>query len=115
MLRPVFDRTVVRWFSLSIGSGSRTTGTGPSKSQGPATIGSRPGQLAPHVRSDGFKQMSDSDENLSWEMQGLGDLKRKKGTPQSRAFVEVETFRNSGPEYPNDVGIEVTRTVAIER
>ncbi|KAE9581254.1 Satratoxin biosynthesis SC1 cluster protein 4 [Colletotrichum fructicola] len=115
MLRPVFDRTVVRWFSLSIGSGSRTTGTAPSKSQGPATIGSRPGQHASHVRSDGFKQMSDSDENLSWEMQGLGDLKRKKGTPQNRAFVEVETFRNSSRGSQNDVGIEVTRTVAIER
>ncbi|KAF9878213.1 integral membrane protein [Colletotrichum karsti] len=115
MLRPVFDRTIVRWLSLSIGSGSRTTDAPHSKSHGPATVGSRPGQLGPHVRSDGFKQMSDSDENLAWEMQGLGNLKQKRTTPTSHAFAEADLSRNASPGPSDDAGIAVTRTVVVER
>ncbi|TQN68486.1 Satratoxin biosynthesis SC1 cluster protein 4, partial [Colletotrichum shisoi] len=78
MLRPVFDRTIVRWFRLSIRSGSNATGTAPTGSQGHIAKGSRSSQLGSHRLGDGFKQMSDSDENLSWEMQGLDSRAKVK-------------------------------------
>lgn len=115
MLRPVFDRTVVRWLSLSLGTGSKTAGTGAAASQGHVPRGSRSGQIGAHVRSDGFKQMSESDENLSWEMQGLGNQKRNT-LPGHSSSARAETLEVSKGQAPAEsAGIAVTHTVTIKR
>lgn len=118
MLRPVFDRTIVRWLSLSIRSGSKTTGTAPTGSQGHIVKGSRSSQLGSHRLGDGFKQMSDSDENLSWEMQGLGSRAKVKTGRVLQGNVSTDA-----DIHPTDLeeaagrgsGISVTRTVVIDR
>ncbi|EXF72997.1 integral membrane protein [Colletotrichum fioriniae PJ7] len=95
MLRPVFDRTIVRWLSLSIRSSGRTQNTAPTGSQGPIVKSSKSSQLGSHLRGDGFKQMSDSDENLSWEMQGLNSLleqSRSLQVPDLRLQTVLESL-----------------------
>ncbi|KAK1473362.1 integral membrane protein [Colletotrichum tamarilloi] len=108
MLRPVFDRTIVRWLSLSI----RST------SQGHIVKSSKSSQLGSHRRGDGFKQMSDSDENLSWEMQGLGNRANCRTGRISQAQISAGTVSQpASPRSPtpDSTGIAITRTVAVER
>ncbi|WQF81087.1 hypothetical protein CDEST_06101 [Colletotrichum destructivum] len=118
MLRPVFDRTIVRWFSLSIRSGSKATGSAPTGSQGHIVKGSRASQLGSHRLGDGFKQMSDSDENLSWEMQGLGSrTKAKTGRVlQGNVSTDADIHPTDLVETARRVsGIAVTRKVVVDR
>ncbi|KAF6814479.1 integral membrane protein [Colletotrichum sojae] len=115
MLRPVLDHTVVRWLSLSLSTGSKTTGTGAAVSQGHVARGSRSAQVGAHVRSDGFKQMSESDENLAWEMQGLGNQKRNTLPGHcSSASAESVDDRNR-QALAETSGIAVTHTVTVDR
>ncbi|KAK1623397.1 hypothetical protein BDP81DRAFT_503657 [Colletotrichum phormii] len=108
MLRPVFDRTIVRWLSLSIRS----------RSQGHIVKSSKSSQLGSHLRGDGFKQMSDSDENLSWEMQGLGSRTNcrtgRVSQAQISAGIALQNVNTRSPT-PDTTGIATTRTVAVER
>ncbi|KAJ0161618.1 hypothetical protein CTA2_5910 [Colletotrichum tanaceti] len=124
MLRPVFDRTIVRWFSLSIrsgGGGSRATGTATARTRSQSHIvkGSRSSQLGVHRLGNGFKQMSDSDENLSWEMQGLGSrAKMGKAGRATREDVsaDVETHPTDSEEDARRSSENVvTRTFEVGR
>ncbi|KAF6829577.1 integral membrane protein [Colletotrichum plurivorum] len=115
MLRPVFDRTVVRWLSLSLSTGSRTTGTGAVASQGHVARGSRSGQAGAHIRSGGFKQMSESDENLAWEMQGLGNQKRNTLPGHSSSASAESVDGRKGHALAETSGIAVTHTVTVDR
>ncbi|KAI3551315.1 integral membrane protein [Colletotrichum filicis] len=97
ILRPIFDRTIVRWLISSIRGNGRTVATEPIRTirtlRGPATTRNRPDARTTLSRSDGFKQMtdnSDADDSLSWEMEGLETLRRKSDQAQISAHAEAQ-------------------------
>ncbi|KAJ3549055.1 hypothetical protein NM208_g697 [Fusarium decemcellulare] len=111
MLRPVFDRTVVRWLSLSIG-GSESNQTGPSGSNTRGTS-----RTTPHpslIRSTGgFRQMSESEEHLAWEMQGLSKLNRAATSADSNQLTRLSDESILPMQGRGE--IIVTQTTAVER
>ncbi|KAM0429219.1 hypothetical protein ACHAPT_006433 [Fusarium lateritium] len=110
MLRPVFDRTVVRWFSLTLGSSK----SGQPPASGSNTHGtSRPTPHPSLVRSNGgFRQMSESEEHLAWEMQGLS---KTKGSNTSATSGQLTRLSDDSGGVAGTEGVVITHTVAVER
>ncbi|TDZ23898.1 Satratoxin biosynthesis SC1 cluster protein 4 [Colletotrichum orbiculare MAFF 240422] len=101
MLRPVFDRTVGRVLGLSLQSKQRD-GTGPTSNDTGATDGSNVGLHSKrHMRSDRFKQMSESEEHLAWELRNM-----KRGVDRISHNIGTTTThvkaRNSGDTMTED-------------
>ncbi|TDZ31031.1 hypothetical protein C8035_v001871 [Colletotrichum spinosum] len=102
MLRPVFDRTVGRVLGLSLQSKQRD-GTGPtSNDTGGATDSSNVELHSKrHMRSDRFKQMSESEEHLAWELRNM-----KRGVDRGSHNIGTTTThvkaRNSGDTMTED-------------
>ncbi|KAF7553062.1 hypothetical protein G7Z17_g3912 [Cylindrodendrum hubeiense] len=72
LLRPVFDRTALRWLGISLRSSQKdTSGKGASARTTTATS-----RVVSHARTAGFNKMSDSEEHLAWEMRSMEGLKR---------------------------------------
>ncbi|KAF6838775.1 integral membrane protein [Colletotrichum plurivorum] len=107
MLRPVFDRTVGRVLGLqsrSCGNGTTSNAT----ATGGATRTSTARRLSKHggVRNDGFKQMSDSDEHLAWEMRVIAGAGGRDSPHMGTATTQVNARHSS------DNAIEDVREVA---
>lgn len=120
MLRPVFDRTVGRVLGLSLQSrqhGNATTSNVTGGATGPSTAGRHSKHV---VRNDGFKQMSDSEEHLAWELRNMGGSgggrdSRNMGTTTTKVNVRRsdDTATEDDREVARDGKILVTRTTEV--
>lgn len=108
MLRPVFDKALVKWFNIKLLSSSNNNGKrGQGGSMTIGGISSRPSQPGSHMRSNGgFQHMSESEEHLAWEMQGLG----KKSDRQTSTIHAGRSSEESG-QTPREGDIVVTATI----
>lgn len=93
-LRPVFDRTVLKWLGVSV----RSTGQGASSNgmtgTGPVSRGHRSaGTGLSNARTNvmGLEQMSGSEEHLAWEMRSMG----KSSTRQKTSIRAARTSNDS--------------------
>ncbi|KAH6972107.1 hypothetical protein BKA56DRAFT_493333 [Ilyonectria sp. MPI-CAGE-AT-0026] len=93
MLRPVFDRTALRWLGISVRSSQKdTSGKGPSARTTTAT--SRVGVSGSHARTAGFNKMSESEEHLAWEMRSM------KGKHHQHVTVQASRLSDSSGDMP---------------
>lgn len=94
MLRPVFDRTALRWLGISLRSSQKdTSGKGPSARTTTAT--SRVGVSGSHARTAGFNKMPESEEHLAWEMRSM------KGKHHQHATVQASRLSDSSGDMPS--------------
>ncbi|KAK1676768.1 hypothetical protein BDP55DRAFT_741227 [Colletotrichum godetiae] len=101
MLRPVFDRTVGRVLGLSLQSQRRGNGATSNATGGNAAGNSSAGLHNKHsARSDGFKQMSESEEHLAWELRNMkaagGRNSYNMGTTTTQVSGWLTTGKNHG-------------------
>lgn len=104
LLRPVFDRTIGTWLSLSL----RSTGRG-NRSGTTELAKSQRSKLAVTRRSSRcFEQINDSEPELSWELRGMKD---------PRVFTEttVHALDESANGNNPSSGILVTESTVITR
>ncbi|KAH7127926.1 hypothetical protein B0J13DRAFT_627656 [Dactylonectria estremocensis] len=99
MLRPVFDRTALRWLGISLRSSQKDT-SGKGASARTTTATSRAGVSASHARTAGFNKMSDSEEHLAWEMRSMEGKNRQRAVVQATRLSddsgEMESARTGG-------------------
>lgn len=107
MLRPVFDHALVRWFNITLLSSSNNNATrGQDGSMTIGGISSRPSQPGSHMHSNaGFHHMSESEEHLAWEMQGLG-----KKSERQASTIHAGRASDDSVETPSGGDIVVTTT-----
>ncbi|KAF5500634.1 Satratoxin biosynthesis SC1 cluster protein 4 [Colletotrichum siamense] len=123
MLRPVFDRTVGRILGLSLQSQRR--GTGPTSNATAGATGSSTAGLhnKHNVRSDGFKQMSDSEEHLAWELRNMKATGRRESHNIGTTTTHVNARTSDDSTTEDERGfagsrqgqILVTKTTEITR
>lgn len=108
MLRPIFDKALVNWFNikqLSSGNNNGKRGQGDSMTIG--GISSRPSQPGYHTRSNvGFQHISESEEHLAWEMQGLG-----KKSDRQTSTIHAGRSSDESAQTPREGDIVVTATI----
>ncbi|KAH8645872.1 hypothetical protein BGZ61DRAFT_377080 [Ilyonectria robusta] len=69
MLRPIFDRTALKWLGISLRSTREESTGGAVRSRATGGGGTRRTSQGPsHTRPGGFQQMHESEEHLAWEM-----------------------------------------------
>ncbi|KAF7546548.1 hypothetical protein G7Z17_g8346 [Cylindrodendrum hubeiense] len=84
MLRPVFDRTALRWLGISLRSSQKDSSARAARSQSNGGGAGRMGLGPSHPRSTGFKQMPESEEHLAWELGPMdGKFSEQKTTVQA--------------------------------
>lgn len=94
MLRPVFDRTALRWLGISVRSSQKdTSGKGPSARTTTAT--GRVGVSGSHARTAGFNKMSESEEHLAWEMRSM------KGKHHQHVTMQASRLSDSSGDIPS--------------
>lgn len=115
MLRPVFDRTVLKWLGISVRSAAHTSG----KMQSNQDIG-RPSFRSVgvkaghgHTRANGLNRISDSEGHLAWEMQNLDKSRGSAATAHASRSSDDSGGQdlNSGSRG----AIVVTKTTRVER
>ncbi|KAF4454279.1 integral membrane [Fusarium albosuccineum] len=108
LLRPVFDRTA-KLFGLSLSSSRKTT-TGNMNSSRSRTHGGGTSHISgSHSRAAGFKQMSESEEHLAWELQAMD----KKPSYRQRTTVQATRLSDDSDEVQN--GRTITIKTSIKR
>ncbi|KAF4995980.1 hypothetical protein FDECE_12606 [Fusarium decemcellulare] len=108
LLRPVFDRTA-KLFGLSLSSSRKTT-AGNVNSSRSRTHGAGTSHISgSHSRAAGFKQMSESEEHLAWELQAMD----KKPNYRQRTTVQATRLSDDSDEVQN--GRTITIETSIER
>ncbi|KAK1545736.1 integral membrane protein [Colletotrichum paranaense] len=125
MLRPVFDRTVGRVLGLSLQSQRRGNGATSNATGGNTTGNSAAGLHNKHsAGSDGFKQMSESEEHLAWELRNMksagGRDSYNMGTTTTQVNAERSSDDSTGEERggldgPRTGRIMVTKTTVVSR
>ncbi|KAK1462142.1 integral membrane protein [Colletotrichum melonis] len=125
MLRPVFDRTVGRVLGLSLQSQRRGNGA-TSNATGGNTTGNSAAELhnKHSARSDGFKQMSESEEHLAWELRHMKSAAGRDSYNMGTTTTQVNAERSSddstgeergGLDGPRTGRIMVTKTTVVSR
>lgn len=115
MLRPVFDRTALRWLGISLRSSQKESSAkvGRSRSNGGGT--GRMGLGPSHPRSTGFKQMPESEEHLAWELRAMdGKFSEQKTTVQATRTSDEEVDQQSRQLGASHRNILVTSETIIE-
>ncbi|KAI8650688.1 hypothetical protein NCS57_01403200 [Fusarium keratoplasticum] len=117
ILRPVFDRTILHWLGVSVRSTGRNTSSnptgGPSASRHHASAGYHDASRISHHK--GFRQMTDSEEHLAWElrdMQGKGGEQRTTIKAQT-ALSDNSSDRRSRAESLSNGQIIVTQETIV--
>lgn len=100
-LRPVFDRTMLKWFGVSVRSTGRGATSDAMSNNMPGSREHRStGPVSSNMRTDtaGLKQMSGSEEHLAWEMRSMGKngSHQKTSIQAARSSDDSEDMRITG-------------------
>lgn len=91
-LRPVFDRTLLKWLGVSVRSTGQGNTSDAMAGTGPVSRGQRSGGAGlSNLNTTGFKQMAGSEEHLAWEMRSMG----KDGAHQKTSIRAARTSDDS--------------------
>lgn len=116
MLRPIFDRTILRWLGISVRSTNKNTSNNANGSRGPGVV-SKAAVGASHRGTSGFRQITDSEEHLAWEMRNMDGKGGSSGQTTTVQATRLSDDSSDGqpPVQPGHNHIMVTHETTIER